>query len=97
MKLPLCAGSGEGLAHLGSMYAALPCKFVQDNNYKGQKNYYNGSKMAFLFLVLSLYKSIDALSTYQKPCRHEATPSFIQLQPNITHAFHWSDSLIKIF
>jgi hypothetical protein len=27
MKLPLCAGSGEGLDHLGSLYAALPYNF----------------------------------------------------------------------
>jgi hypothetical protein len=30
MKLPLCAGFGEGSDHLGSMYAAFPCKFLQE-------------------------------------------------------------------
>jgi hypothetical protein len=30
MKLPLYAGSGEGSDHLGSMFAAFPCKFLQE-------------------------------------------------------------------
>jgi hypothetical protein len=29
MKLPLCAGSGEGSDHLGSLYAAFPCNFCK--------------------------------------------------------------------
>jgi hypothetical protein len=30
MKLPHYAGSGEGSDHLGSIYAAFPCKFLQE-------------------------------------------------------------------
>jgi hypothetical protein len=29
MKLMLCAGSGEGSDHLGSLYATFPCNFAR--------------------------------------------------------------------